>query len=66
MKRFNLKKLNDMEVKEPYHIKISDRFAALEYVDDDDDDDDGGDNNVESMRWNITASATALSSVEIA
>jgi len=35
-------------------------------VDDDDDDDDGGDNNVESMRWNIKASATALSSVEIA
>jgi hypothetical protein len=35
MERFDLKKLNDMEVKEQYHAKISNRFAALENVDDD-------------------------------
>jgi hypothetical protein len=40
MKRFNLKKLNDMEVKEVYQVKIIIRFAALENFDDDDDDDD--------------------------
>jgi hypothetical protein len=32
--RFNLKKLNDVEVKEEYQIKISNRFAALENLND--------------------------------
>jgi hypothetical protein len=32
------KKLNDMKVKERYHVKISNRFAALGNFDDDDDD----------------------------
>jgi hypothetical protein len=35
MQRFNLKKLNGMEVNEQYQVKISNRFAALENVDDD-------------------------------
>jgi len=35
MKRVNLKKLNDVEVKEQYQVKISNRFAALENLDDD-------------------------------
>jgi hypothetical protein len=30
MERFNLKKLNEVEVKENYHVKVSNRFAALE------------------------------------
>jgi hypothetical protein len=30
MERFNLKKPNDVEVKVLYHVKISNRFAALE------------------------------------
>jgi hypothetical protein len=30
MERFNLEKLNNVEVKEQYQIKISNRFAALE------------------------------------
>jgi Tfp pilus assembly protein PilO len=30
MERFNLKKLNDMEVKDQYQVKISNRFVALE------------------------------------
>jgi len=28
--RFNVKNLNDVEVKEQYQVKISNRFAALE------------------------------------
>jgi hypothetical protein len=30
MERFNLKKLNELEVKEQYRVEISNRFAALE------------------------------------
>jgi hypothetical protein len=30
MERFNLRKLNEVEGKEPYHVEISNRFAALE------------------------------------
>jgi hypothetical protein len=30
MERFNLKNLNNIEVKEKYHVEVSNRFAALE------------------------------------
>jgi hypothetical protein len=30
MERFNLKLVNDMEVKEQYQVKISNRFVAFE------------------------------------
>jgi hypothetical protein len=30
MERFNLKKLNELEVKEQYHVEISNRFAVSE------------------------------------
>jgi hypothetical protein len=30
MGKFNLKKLNEVEVKEQYRVEISNRFAALE------------------------------------
>jgi hypothetical protein len=30
MEMFSLKKLNDVEAKEQYHVEISDRFTALE------------------------------------
>jgi hypothetical protein len=33
MERFNLKKLNEVEGKELYHVEVSNRFAALEHVD---------------------------------
>ena len=33
MKRFNLRKLNELEVKEQYQIEITNRFAALEDLD---------------------------------
>jgi hypothetical protein len=40
MKGFNLRKLNDVEVKEQYQVKISNKFAVLEDLNDDDDHDD--------------------------
>jgi hypothetical protein len=35
MERFRVKKLNEVESKEQYGVKISNRFAALENLDDD-------------------------------
>jgi len=35
--RFNLRKLNEPEVRERYQIKITSRFAAMENVNDDED-----------------------------
>jgi hypothetical protein len=33
MERFNLKKLNEVEGKEQYHVEVLDRFSALENLD---------------------------------
>jgi hypothetical protein len=33
MERFNLKKLLEAGGKEKYHVEVSNRFAALEYLD---------------------------------
>jgi hypothetical protein len=33
MERFSLKKLNQVEGKEQFHVEVSTRFAALEDVD---------------------------------
>jgi hypothetical protein len=33
MERFNLKKLNEVEVKDKYHVEVRNRFAALEDLD---------------------------------
>jgi hypothetical protein len=33
MERFSLKKLNGVEGKEQHHVEVSNRFAALEYLD---------------------------------
>jgi hypothetical protein len=33
MEMFNHKKLNEVEGKEKYHVKVSNRFAALENID---------------------------------
>jgi hypothetical protein len=35
MERFNLKKLNEVEGKEQYHVEVSNRFTALEDLDTD-------------------------------
>ena len=36
-KRFNLRKLNELEVRKQYQIEISNRFAALENLSDSED-----------------------------
>jgi len=56
--RFNLKKLNDVEVKEIYEVKISNRFAALENLDYDDMDSSRA---LESSTENLKASDTECS-----
>jgi hypothetical protein len=69
MKRFNLKKLNVVQVKEEYQVKYSNRFVAFKNLgggggggsddDDDDDDDDVGINGAwKRIRKNTKASAT--------
>jgi hypothetical protein len=56
MKRYNVKKLNDVEVKGEYVAKIPNRFAGLENM--------GSDNDVEkrkvceSIGENVSASCT--------
>jgi hypothetical protein len=53
LERFELKKLDYLEVKEEYQVEISNRFAALESLDESSDI-----NNVwESIRENIKTSA---------
>jgi hypothetical protein len=37
VKRFNLKKLSELEIKKQYQIKISNRFAALDNLNDSED-----------------------------
>jgi hypothetical protein len=37
VERFNLRKLNELEVRKKYEIKISNRFAALEKLNDSED-----------------------------
>jgi hypothetical protein len=51
--RFDLKKLNDVEVKEKYQVEISNKFAALESLDESFDIS----NAWESIRENIKTSA---------
>jgi hypothetical protein len=53
LERFDLKKLNDVEVKEKYQVEISNRFPALESLDESFD----MDNAWESIRENIKTSA---------
>jgi len=51
--RFNLRKLNEPEVREQYQIKITNRFAALETVNDYEDV-----NRIwESIKENVQTSA---------
>jgi hypothetical protein len=59
MERFNLKNLNDVEVKEQYQVKISNRFATSKNLDDGNNDDDVDINRAgDSIRENIKVSAT--------
>ena len=52
--RFNLRKLNDLEVRKQYQIEITNRFAALENVREDEDINRGW----ESIKENIKTLAT--------
>ena len=51
--RFNLRKLNNLEVKKQYQIEITNRFAALDNVTEDEDINRGS----ESIKENIKTSA---------
>jgi len=51
--RFNLRKLNEPEVREQYQIEITNRFSALENVNDDED----VDRTWENIKENIHTSA---------
>ena len=48
--RFNLRKLNEPEVREQYQIEITNRFAALENSDDDEDVNTNGENFKENIQ----------------
>jgi len=43
--RFNLRKLNELEVRKQYQIEITNRFAALENLSDDEDVNRAWENN---------------------
>ena len=47
---FNLRKLNEPEVREQYQIEITNRFAALENSDDDEDVNRNGENIKENIQ----------------
>ena len=51
MERFNLSKLNELEVRKQYQIKISNRIAALKKL-----DSEGINRALENMRENIKIS----------
>ena len=48
--RFNLRKLNEPEVREQYQIEITNRFAALENLSDDEDVDRTWENIKENIQ----------------
>jgi hypothetical protein len=50
MERFNLKKLNEGDVKEQYQLKIRNRFAALENLEDIGDTNRAWDNIRENIK----------------
>src|SRR5215475_12768201 len=55
--RFNLRKLNDLEVRKQYQVEITNRFAALENVSDDEDINRAWESIKENIK-NIKTSAT--------
>ena len=48
--RFNLKKLNEPEVRKQYQIEITSRFAALENLNDNEDVDRTSENIIENIQ----------------
>ena len=58
--RFNLRKLNEPEVREQYQIEITNRFAALEKVNDDEDVNRTWENIKDNMRISVEESLDLL------
>jgi hypothetical protein len=58
--RFNLRQLNDMEVKKQYQIEITNRYAALENVSEDEEISRAS----ESIKENIKTSATGTHEIK--
>ena len=52
--RFNLRKLNDLEVRKQYQIEITNRFAALENVNEDEEINRGWESIKESIKISTT------------
>ena len=50
MERFNLRQLSKLEVRNPYLIKISNRFLALENLNDSEDINRAWENNKEHIK----------------
>ena len=59
--RFNLRKQNDLEVRQQYQIEITNRFAALESL----SDDDNINRTWENLKKNIKTSDRESSSVRV-
>ena len=59
--RFNLRKLNESELREQYQIEITNRFAALENLNDDED----VNRTWENIKENIQTSAEESGSARI-
>ena len=55
-RRFNLRKLNDLEVRTQYQIEITNRFAALENVREDEDINRGWESIKENNKTSDTES----------
>jgi len=58
--RFNLRKLNEPEVREQYQIEIRNRFAALENLSEDEDGDRTWGNNEENIKTSVKKSLGLL------
>jgi len=54
--RFNLRKLNDLEVRKQYQIEITNRFAALENVSVDEDINRAWESIKENIKTSVTES----------
>jgi len=55
-KRFNLRKLNELDVMKQYRIKISNRFGALENLSDREDTNRASENNKKYIKIKSTGS----------
>jgi hypothetical protein len=56
VKRFNLRKLSELEVRKQYQIKISNRFAALENLNDSEDINRAWKNMKENIKTSVKQS----------